>query len=156
MREKADVCGRELVFIILISLFVGACGAPPPPPKSRFLSSFSAKDAIQKSYHAGQSVAVRTDGVETATFGGTRHIYHRNDLADVNIDQSDESGFLERLKSEIERELQETGGKITDGGSGDGHYSFGYSDGKIVGWLDLWGVRTSADSYRVTITISEY
>jgi hypothetical protein len=99
---------------------------------------------------------MRTSGDGTSTVWENRPTSHHNDVADVRIEQGDESAFLERVRIEIERQLKDTGYKIGDEGSGNDHYSLSYSDGTTRGWLDLWGVRTSADGYRVIITISEY
>jgi hypothetical protein len=146
---------RDLFFFICVVIFVGACNATPGP-KSRFLSSFSARDAIKKSYGPDKNnEEFSLSTTQTSSVVGSRPTHHHDDTADVIVSQGDESAFLQRVKAEIEQQLHASGCKITDAGSGDGHYSLGYTDGKIYGWLELWGLRGMGDKYRIIITIAE-
>lgn len=144
-----------LFFVISVVMAFGACSGPPES-KSRFLSSFSARDVIKKSYDLPKGDGeFRVSGVETSSVLGSRRIYHRDDSADLRISQSDEPAFLERIKAQIEQQLQGTACKILDVGSGESNYSIAYTDGKVHGWIDIWGMRGTGDSYRIVITMTE-
>lgn len=142
-------------FVISVVMAFGACSGPPES-KSRFLSSFSARDVIEKSYDPPKGVGeFRVSGGETSSVLGGRRIYHRDDSADLRISQSDERSFLQSIKAQIEQQLQGTGCKIVEAGSGDSNYSIAYTDGKVHGWIDIWGMRGPGDSYRLVIIITE-
>jgi hypothetical protein len=143
-------------FIISIVTAFGACSVPPAS-KSRFLSSFSARDVIEKSYDLPKGDGeFRVSGGETSSVLGSRRIYHRDDTADLRISQSEERSFLQRIKGQIELQLQGAGCKIADAGSGESNYSIAYTDEKVHGWIDVWGMRGPGDRYRLVITITEH
>ena len=156
VREEAMGIWRPAPFFVMsVVTAFGACSAPPES-KSKFLSSFSARDVIEKSYDRPKGEGESTiSGGETSSVLGSRRTYHRNDSADLRIIQSDEPSFLQRIKTQIEQKLQGAGCKIVEAGSGDSSYSIAYTDGKVHGWIDIWGMRGPGDSYRLVIVITE-
>ena len=141
--------------VITVVLMLGACTGVPEA-KSRFLSSFSARDVIEKSLGSPNGAAdLRVSGGETSVLVGRRRTYHRDDRAVLSISQSDEPSFLQRIKGNIEQQLQVTGCKIGDAGSGEGNYSIAYTDGSVQGWIDIWGMRGLGDNYWLVIKMTE-
>ena len=110
---------------------------------------------IEKSYVSPNGAAeVKVSGGETSTMVGQRRTYHRDDRAELSISQSDAPMFLERVKEQIEQQLQSSGCKITDAGSGEGSYSIGYTDGRLHGWIDIWGLGMGGN-YKLVILVTE-
>jgi hypothetical protein len=143
-------------FVICVVVPFAACSGTPEC-KSAFLSGFSANDTIEKIYNSPEGAAqFRVTGGGTSTSLGSGRVYHRNDRAELTIREGDESSFLPKIREQIEQQLRANGCAITDSGSGEGNYSIGYTDGKVHGWIDIWGVRRMGDSYTLVITISEF
>lgn len=141
------VIWRPALFLaISVVTTFGACSVPPES-KSRFFSGFSARDVIEKSYDPPKGDGgFRSSGGETSSVLGSGRIYHRDDTADLRVSQSDEPLFLQRIKGQIELQLQGAGCKITDAGSGENNYSIAYTDGKAHGRIDIWGMRAPGDT----------
>ncbi len=146
-----------LIFVIgIVTVFV-ACSGGPPESKSRFLSTYSAQDLVEKSYDRPPSdVGIRVAGGSTSSVLDNRRIYHVDDTADLRIRPGDERSFLERIKAQIELQLQVAGCTATDAASGESNYSIAYTDGVVHGWINIGGMRRSDDDYRVVITITEH
>lgn len=129
----------------------------PPESKSRFLSSYSARDVIEKSLDLAQGKGeFRSSGGGSSSVLGSGRIYHLDDTADLRISQNEERSFLERIKGQIELQLQSAGCRITDAGSGENDYSIAYTDQKVHGRIDIRGTRSTSEIYRLVITITEY
>ena len=144
-----------LLFGIGVVAISGACSAPVPP-KTTFLTSFSMTDVIKRSYgQADHQVQQRVLGgtAGSAVSSGAGH--HCFDSAELSISSGDESQFLLGVKREMRQQLEHSGGKIVDEGSGDSDYSIGYTDGKITGWIDILGMRGAGDRYKLVIIITE-
>jgi hypothetical protein len=147
---------RSVLFLVISTVVAFAACSGPPESKSRFLSSFSARDVIENSYDPPKGNGeIRISGREASSVLGSRRIYHRDDSADVRISQSYETSFRQRIKAQIEQQLQGTGCKVVDAGSGESNDSIAYTDGNVNGWIDIWGMRGTGDSYRLVITITE-
>lgn len=147
--------GFGLFLVISVAMTCVAC-PETPEAASRFLSGFSARDVIEKSYGSPEGAGeIRVTGGDSSTLLGGRRIHHRGDRADLNISQNEEPLFLKRIKEQIEQQLSAAGCRVVDSGSGEGIYSIGYTDGKARGWIDIWGLRGSGDSYSIVITITE-
>jgi len=144
-----------LVFVIsLVATFVACTRAPEA--RSRFFSSFSARDVIEKSFDSPKGgEGFRVSGGETSVLLGSRRMYHRDDRAELSISLSNEHSFLQRIKEHLEQQLQIDGCKTADAGSGEGNYSIAYTDGRVQGWIDIWGLRGPGDTYRLVITTTE-
>ena len=143
-----------ILFAIGVVMKCGAC-TETPEAKSRFLSSFQARDVIEKSYVSPAGAAdIKISGGETSVLLGERRTYHRDDRAELSISQSDAPMFLQRIKEQIEQRLQSSGCKITDAGSGEDSHSIGYTDGKIHGWIDIWGLGVGG-RYKLVIGVTE-
>ncbi len=144
-----------LVFGSGVAVLFAACSAPHAS-KSKFITSFSAADAVGKGY--GDPGSQKQHSVSVgggSTVLGARGIYHRYDSADISIDTSDEPQFLLRIKTEIEQQIQNAGGKVSGGGSSGSSYSIEYEEGNVSGWVDAWGMRGSGDNYKLAIIITE-
>lgn len=148
---------RSAQFLIISVVVPFAACSGTPETKSAFLSSFSAKDAIEKSYQSPTGAQGSTEsGGESMALSGNRRSYHRSDRAELTISERDEPSFLPRIKDQIEQQIRSSGGQITGTGSGGGSFSIGYTDGTARGWIDIWGVRRTGDSYYLVITITEF
>lgn len=142
-------CGFAAVLVL------GACNKIPES-KSRFLSSFSAADVIKKSYDQIDCKGeLSVSAEETSSVMGTRRIYHRDESADLRINESDQPSFLERIKKNIEQQVRNNGGTIVGGGSGDDNFSIAYTDSRVTGWIDILGMPGTPDKYKLIITITE-
>jgi len=154
--KKRRVTRRfALICVIGVVVMLGAC-AETPEEKSKFFSSFSTGDAVQKTLgplHVGAGFSV--SGSEASVLSGSRRTYHRDQRADLTLSQSDEPSFLQKIKDHIEQQIQINGCKMTSAGSGEGYYSIAYTDGRVHGWIDIWGLRGSGDNYRLAVTITE-
>jgi hypothetical protein len=144
------------VFVICVVVPLAACSGTPET-KSAFLSSFSTKDAIEKSFNSPDGApgfSVNNGGTSESL--GSRRVYHRNDRAELTIKEGDESSLLPRIKEQVEQQLGTSGCRINGSGSGTGSYSIGYTDGTAHGWIDIWGVRGIGDRYTIVVTITEF
>lgn len=142
-------------FVICVVVPCAACSRAPEG-RSAFLSAFSVKDAIEKSCQSPTGVPGSIEsGGESMSNSGNRLSYHRSDRAELTISESDEPSFLSRIKDQIEEQLRSNGCELTGTGSGTGTFSIGYTDGNARGWIDIWGVRRTGDSYTLVITITE-
>jgi hypothetical protein len=137
------------------ALVLGACNRTPES-KSRFLSSFSAADVIKKSYDQIDCKGeLSVSASETSSVMASRRMYHRDESADLTISESDQTSFLERIKTNIEQQVRKSGCTIVGGGSGDISFSITYTDGSVTGWIDIWGMPGTPDKYKLIITITE-
>lgn len=140
---------------ITTAMLCGACQVASPS-KSAFLSRFSGAESIKRSYeHTASHGRLSISESEVSTVLGNRHLRHRADRAELIIGESDELSFLQRIKEDIEQQIQLTGGKIVDQGSGKTTYSISYTSSNVIGWIDVWGMQGTADNYKVTILITE-
>jgi hypothetical protein len=143
-------------FTISILAVLLACSSGVPETKSRFLSSFTVRDVVEKSLDASaQDRGIRVSGGETSSVVGKRRVYHLDDTADLRIRPGDEHSFLERIKAQIERQLEDAGCTPADAGSGESTYSIEYTDGTVHGGIEIRGTRGSDDSYKLKIAITE-
>lgn len=147
---------RSAQFLIISVVVPFAACSGTPETQSAFLSAFSVKDAIEKSYQSptGTPGSIESGG-ESMAISGNRRSYHRSDRAELTISESDEPSFLPRIKDHIEQQLRSHGCQLTGTGSGTGSFSIGYTDGTARGWIDIWGVRRTGDRYTLVITITE-
>jgi hypothetical protein len=147
---------RLFLFYAIAAVLVLAACSRTPESKSRFLSSFSAADVIKKSYEQINSKGdLSVSAEETSSVMGSRRIYHRDESADLRINESDQPSFLERIKKNIEQQVRSSGCTIVGGGSGDISSSIAYTDGSVTGWIDIWGIPGTPDKYKLIITITE-
>ena len=138
-----------LTFVIVVVETLAACTGASET-KSRFLSGFSAREVIEKSYAPPNGAPeLRVSGGETSILLGRRRTYHRDDRADLSISQNDAPMFLQKLKEHVEQQLQTAGCMITDAGSGEGSYSIAYTDGQVQGWIDIYWPRSGIRGGRV-------
>jgi hypothetical protein len=149
---------REVALLLLtvsVAMLFDACTAQPIP-RSAFLAGFSAADIIKGSYdQAGVQRQFKVSGGASSSKLGSRSIHHRDEIADLVINASDEPLFLSRIKGKMEEQLRNTGCKVFSEGSGDNNYTLEYTDGTVNGWIDIFGLRGQGDSYKLVIVITE-
>lgn len=147
---------RSAQFLIISVVVAFAACSGIPETQSAFLSAFSANDAIEKSYQSPTGTpGIIKSGGESMAISGHRLSHHRIDRAELSISESEEPSFLTRIQGQIEQQLRSNGCELTGTGAGTGIFSIGYTDGKARGWVDIWGVRRTGDSYTLVITITE-
>jgi hypothetical protein len=144
-----------VIYGITAATLLGACSVPSAP-KSSFLSNFSGADSIKRSYERTNTQGgLSISDTEVSAVLGNRKVYHRDDRADLRISEGDQPPFLQRIKEDIEQQIQTSGGRIVDEGSGKSNYSIAYTSSGATGWIDVWGMRETSDSYKVVIIITE-
>lgn len=154
---------QRLALTLLVTVTVGivtGCGVPGQT-RSAFLSGFSGKNIIEKA--SAQMAGIEPGGVssgETSSVWKDRRIYHRDESADLRVNPADEDTFLVKLKSEIERSLENSDSKVLGGGSVGGSsggrgFSVAYTDGRNHGWVDVFGMRGIDNNYKLIIIVNE-
>jgi hypothetical protein len=140
----------------IISLFVlgwslvALTSACSTPVKSRFLATFSTDDVIKRSYSPSGTESpphYSLDQMRTSDSGVS-------DKATFDLKKSDESQFLDRLKTEIEALIIKSGGRITGKSSGEPH-SIQYEEGTVRGKVDIVPTRREGDALKLSLTITE-
>lgn len=71
------------------------------------------------------------------------------------VDRFDEGAFLAKLKEQIKQEATDSDVKVDGGGSGGDSFHIDYHSGKHNGGIEVIGVRTAKDKYRVWCIIRE-
>jgi hypothetical protein len=144
-----------LWFLPLVGIgVISACGQSAT--KSDLLAGFSARDAIDQI--SERMPDVRVGAVER--FGSSltwdNYSLHRRDqVAELQLSSTDEKPFFEAFKSKIRQLIENSGAKIIDEGSGNGSFSFAYTDGRIHGWIDVFQVQGAGENYKLIILVKE-
>jgi hypothetical protein len=141
--------------LVAISLF-SACGQSAAKRETDFLASFSARDAINQI--SERMPNIRVGAVErfgTSSTLDNRSFNRRDEVAELQLSSTSEHSFLEDFKSKIQQMIENSGSKIIGEGSGNGSFSFDYTDGRIHGWIDVFQVRGAGENYKLIILARE-
>ncbi len=145
---------RSLVVASLVTASIAAgCGVATTKSPSRFITTFSPEDAINRAYSQpdGKKPLVSNSGSSEGTGG----LGHRLISADVLLNETEEPQFLARMKTEVSEQLRKYGAKTTGEGSGTNDSYLEYSEGAIAGVVQISGMRGASDAYRVILLIAE-
>ncbi len=144
-----------LIFVVIIGC------TSSPQQESRIMSGFAPKAMIGRSLPENASFTGAGERNETITLN-RRVFYYRELRATCLIAPSAENEFMEALQAETEKMLQDIepkvqGRPISEGRSDSilNEFMFGYSIGKVSGFIRVWGLRGQEDRYTLLITIHE-
>jgi hypothetical protein len=153
--EISVVKTARFACVIGFLLMLAACGKVPET-KSRFLSNFSAAEAIKSSSNLiGRTIEPNISSSETSWTNGSRRAHHHDDSAQLRIPETDQGLFLEGVMNAIKEQVRNNGCTLGGEGAGNKGFSIAYADGSATGWIDVWGVPGAADNYTLIITITE-
>jgi len=130
-----------------------ACSTPPMV-KSRFVSTFSTDDVIKRSYSPAGTESPPHYSLDQLRTSGAGVGNQLSDIATFDLKGTDESQFLDRLKSEIEALIMKSGGRITGKSSSDPH-SIQYEEGPVRGKVEIVPSRREGDALNLSLTITE-
>jgi len=150
----------SVTILLLISLSGShSCGSKMTYP-SKFLLGFSLAKTVE-------GMNLKELGIEYASGSVTtsmgQPIYHRQEkdsvftIKDSKIDTFDEGRFLSQLRENLSQQINDAGLKIMGGGSGSGGtFDIEYQSAQFKGALDLIGIRTAKDKFRVWCVVREF
>lgn len=147
---------RSIVAITLLIPCSISCSKIHPP--SNFLNSFSPGETIKRMNVEGIDFSSST-GSSSASAGDPSP--HRREFAlAMKIKESiaesfDEKAFLTQLQEKITKEAEDAGIDIAGGGNSNDSFYIHYHNGKDDGGIDVIGVRTEKNRYRVWCIIRE-
>jgi len=146
---------RSLVVVSLMTASIAAgCGVAKTESPSRFITSFSAEDAINRAYADGKKQPIVSSGKASVGSGASR-VTHRSISAELSLSEIDESQFLSKMKTEVAEQLRKYGAQTTGEGTGPGDSYLEYSEGAIAGVVEFSGMRGASETYRLVILIAE-
>lgn len=76
-------------------------------------------------------------------------------LNEGNREQFDESVFLNELKSEVARQINDAGVRTNGTGSSNDGFYFNYSTDENRGWVEIVGARVEGNRYKLWCVIRE-
>jgi hypothetical protein len=128
-------------------------------PSSNFMGRFSLDEAI-KEIHTPYLKPSSGSGVSGASAGEPSP--HRREFNKVfDIEESkpgifDERAFLDKLREKIYQKARDAGVKVNSSGISGDSFNFDYHDEGHYGGVDVIGVRTAKDKYKVWCVIREF
>lgn len=122
--------------------------------QSRFVSTFSADDVIKRSYSPTGSELPPHYSLDQSSTSDAGLGYQRSAVANFDLNGTEESAFIDRVKREIESLIMKSGGRVTGRGTGDQH-SIQYEEGPIRGKVNIVPSRGGGDALKLTLVVSE-
>jgi len=147
---------RLITFVCMFILCSVSCAKIHSP--SQFLNSFSLGETIER-MNVEEIDVSSASHFQTATAGNPSP--HRRDfdvaiaIKEQKTESFDERGFLVKLKERIVQEARDSGVRIYGGGEGGDTFYVNYENGKHQGGIEVIGVRTEKNKYRVWCVIRE-
>ena len=149
-----------LSFTILLSISLicsVSCRSQMKSP-SPFLESFSLAETVKRMNVA--EVGILSGGSSGGTSAGapTSRRKEYDDLFNIvesKIENFDESDFLSKLNLQLGNEISNAGLKITGSGTGGDSFHIDYEGSQFKGGIDVIGIRTEKDKYRVWCVVRE-
>src|ERR1044071_2631049 len=134
--SREERCAMRITSLFAIGwsvvVLTSACSTPPMV-KSRFVSAFSTDDVIKRSYSPAGSERPPNYSIDQSVTSEAGGKYQRSDLATFDLKATDESRFIDRVKSEIETLITKSGGRVTGKSTRDDQHSILYEEGAIRG-----------------------
>lgn len=152
---------RLIIFVTVLTPCSISCSKINSP--SNFLNSFSLGETIKRLNVQG--IDLSTGSVSSSASAGDPSPYrHEFDqeiiIQQPMVDRFDEIAFLAKLQEEITQEAADSGVKVNGGGTltsdqGGNSFHINYHSGKHYGGIEVIGVRTEKNKYRVWCIIRE-
>ena len=150
----------SFTILLLVSLTGSlSCGSKMQYP-SKFLTTFSLAKTIE-GMNLHELGLMYADTASTTSIGPP--IYHRQEkdslftIENSRIDTFDEARFLSELREKLSQQIGDAGLKVMGGGtSGGGTFDIEYQSAQFRGAIDLIGIRTAKDKYRVWCVVREF
>jgi hypothetical protein len=136
-----------LALTIIFILTTGGCKMQMP--QSKFLSAFSLDKSVRNTGFAGINPSGPSGGIGGSSGGIGVHgtdAHHSSStgfmINEAGDDGFDEREFMESLKSQIKKEIEENGGSVTASGSRESsEFYFDYKSGSSEGRITVSGSR---------------
>jgi hypothetical protein len=127
-------------------------------PPSNFLNSFSLGETIKRMNVEG--IDLSSAAMSSSASAGDPSPHRRDfnlqmTIKDSMADSFDERAFLAKLQEKITQEAQDSGVQVAGGGSSNDSFDINYHNGKHEGGIDVIGVRTEKNQYKVWCIIRE-
>ena len=149
-----------VTILLLISLTGSLSCSRQMQYPSKFLMTFSLPKTIE-GLNLHELGLMDSDGTSTTSIGPP--VYHRREtdsfftIDSSRIDTFDDARFLSQLRDKLEQQIRDAGLKVMGGGnSSGGTFDIEYQSAQFKGALDLIGVRTAKDKYRVWCVVREF
>ena len=147
---------RLIIFMSILILCSISCSKIHSP--SRFLNSFSLSETIKRMNL--QEINLSSDSMSSTASAGDPSPYRQAFNLEIIIkeekaDGFDERGFLAKLEEKIKQEALDSGVKVYGGGHGGDSFHINYHNGKHDGGIEVIGVRTEKNKYRMWCIIRE-
>jgi hypothetical protein len=150
-----------LLFVLLLNIVTAGCNtrADIQASRSAFLSQFSLQKTLANLNAPGLDCSGASgDSSAVGAVGSSGVSNRRSESRFCGIERADEfeaAGFIQRLKAEIERQIQATGGQVQGSSpSGSTGFHIEYVLGKSQGKIEISG-ESQSSAYMVTTKIEE-
>jgi len=154
---------KKLSYFFTILLLISLTGSLSCNRKVQYPSKFLLNFSLDKTVAAmdlHELGLMYADVSSTMSIGPP--IYHRQEkdsyftIDNSRIDTFDDARFLSQLREKLSRQIEAAGLKVTGGGtSSAGTFDIEYQSAQFKGNLDLIGIRTARDKYRVWCVVRE-
>lgn len=147
---------KWIVYITLLIPCSMSCSKIHQP--SNFLNGFSLGETIKRMNVEGIDLSSAAGSSEASAGDPSPH--RREFKLDMTIKESmadsfDERAFLTKLQKNITQEVENSGANVAGGGTTDDSFDIHYHNGKDDGGIDVIGVRTEKNKYKVWCIIRE-
>lgn len=151
---------KRLYPIILLCLMsVNGCqpSTAYQQSKTQFFDTFSFYDTITKMNlpHIQCSGSFST-GVSGGGAGISSYRKDSSLACEIISSDFDEKAFTDKLRREIEREITNSGARLSGGGESGENFHCEYSEGSIRGAIEVVAGRAGANKYKLTYIIREF
>jgi hypothetical protein len=156
---------NRITLLIVLSVFLMGslgCGALMNISSSSFLSKFSLEELVKKNRSPSGMICAK--GAMGGMGGGSGWVsseqYSSNKMhsfsCQISADSFDEADFVATLKADVEQEINLSGATIVNQGSSDpvGFY-FEYSEGNILGRVNIEGKKSGGNYYSLHAKLNE-
>lgn len=127
---------------------------------SNFLERFSFDDTIKELNGSGLRLSISGSGTTQASAGDPsphrREVISEYEINETVGESFDERTFLDRLSEAIQQQARNSGAKINGSGKIGGEtFYINYKNGSHVGGVDVIGIRTGKNKYKMWCVIRE-
>jgi hypothetical protein len=147
---------RLITFVCMFILCFVSCSKINSP--SQFVNSFSLGETIKR-MNVEEIDVSSASYTQTASAGNPSS--HRRDfdvtmaIKEPKTESFDEQGFLAKLKARIVQEAKDSGVRVSGEGQGGDTFHVEYQNKNYHGGIEVIGVRTEKNKYRVWCVIRE-
>lgn len=147
---------RWIVWFNLLITCSISCSKIHPP--SNFLNGFSPAETIKRMNVEGIDLSSAAGSSEASAGDPSPHRREFNlemTIKESMADSFDERAFLTKLQEKITQEAKDSGVNVAGGGNSNDSFDIHYHNGKDDGGIDVIGVRTEKNKYKVWCIIRE-